>query len=136
ILMPLDAVRFRWSQMPLFFEIVGVILLVGWMPLSILTFRENAFLSKTVRVQKDREQTVISSGPYRYVRHPLYASGLLFFLGTPLVLGSWYGLVFVPIIIAGLAKRTLREEDALQEELPGYAAYMAIVKYRFIPYVW
>jgi protein-S-isoprenylcysteine O-methyltransferase Ste14 len=136
ILMPLDAVRFHWSHMPLFLQIVGAILLVGFMPLAILTFRENAFLATTVRVQKERGQTVISTGPYHYVRHPLYTSALLFFLGTPLLLGSWYGLLFVPIVIAGLVGRTLLEEHVLREELPGYAAYMAQVKYRFIPYIW
>jgi protein-S-isoprenylcysteine O-methyltransferase Ste14 len=136
ILMPLDAVRFHWSHMPLFLQIVGAILLVGFMPLAILTFRENAFLATTVRVQKERGQTVISTGPYHYVRHPLYTSALLFFLGTPLLLGSWYGLLFVPIVIAGLVGRTLLEEHVLREELPGYAAYMVQVKYRFIPYIW
>ena len=136
ILMPLDAVRFHWSHMPLVLQIVGAIVLVGFMPLAILTFRENAFLATTVRVQKERGQTVISTGPYHYIRHPLYASALLFFLGTPLLLGSWYGLLFVPIVIAGLVGRTLLEERVLREGLPGYAAYMAQVKYRFIPYVW
>jgi protein-S-isoprenylcysteine O-methyltransferase Ste14 len=136
ILMPLDAVRFHWSHMPLFLQIVGAILLIGFMPLAILTFRENAFLATMVRVQKERGQTVISTGPYHYVRHPLYSSALLFFLGTPLLLGSWYGLLFVPILIAGLVGRTLLEEHVLREELPGYAAYMAQVKYRFIPYIW
>jgi len=136
ILMPLDAVRFHWSHMPLVLQIIGAIVLVGFMPLAILTFRENAFLSGMVRVQEERGQTVISTGPYHYVRHPLYSSALLFFLGTPLMLGSWYGLLFVPIVIAGLVGRALLEERVLREELPGYVAYMAQVKYRFIPYIW
>jgi protein-S-isoprenylcysteine O-methyltransferase Ste14 len=136
ILMPLDAVRFHWSHMPLFLQIVGAIVLVSFFPLAILTFRENAFLSTMVRVQQERGQTVISTGPYHYIRHPLYASALLFFLGTPLLLGSWYGLLFAPILIAGLVGRTLLEERVLREELPGYDAYLAQVKYRFIPHVW
>ena len=136
IVMPLDAVRFHWSHVPLFLQIVGALVLVGFMPLAILTFRENAFLSTMVRVQQERGQTVISTGPYHYVRNPLYSSALLFFLGTPLLLGSWYGLLFVPIVIAGLVGRTLLEERVLRKELPGYDAYMAQVKYRFIPYVW
>jgi protein-S-isoprenylcysteine O-methyltransferase Ste14 len=136
ILMPLDAVRFHWSHMPLFLQIVGAIVLVSFFPLAILTFRENAFLATMVRVQQERGQTVISTGPYHYVRHPLYSSALLFFLGTPLLLGSWYGLLFAPILIAGLVGRTLLEEHVLREELPGYDVYMAQVKYRFIPYVW
>jgi protein-S-isoprenylcysteine O-methyltransferase Ste14 len=136
VLMPLDAVRFHWSHMPLFLQIIGTIVLVSFMPLAILTFRENAFLALMVRVQKERGQTVISTGPYHYVRHPLYSSALLFFLATPLLLGSWYGLLFVPIVIAGLVGRTLLEERVLREGLPGYATYMKQVKYRFIPYVW
>ena len=136
ILMPLDAVRFHWSHMPLFLQIVGAIALVCSFPLMILTFRENAFLSPTVRIQQERGQTVISTGPYHYVRHPLYASALLFFLGTPLLLGSWYGLLFAPVLIAGMAVRAILEERMLREELPGYDAYMAQVKYRLIPYVW
>jgi len=136
ILMPFDAVRFHWSQMPLFLQIVGAIVLIGFMPLAILTFRENSFLSGMVCVQEERGQTVISTGPYHYIRHPLYSSALLFFLGTPLLLGSWYGLLCVPIVIAGLVGRTLLEERVLRKELPGYDAYMAQVKYRLIPYVW
>src|SRR5258708_1791020 len=136
ILMPLDAVRFHWSHVPLFLQIVGALVLVGFMPLAILTFRENSFLSGMVRVQEERGQTVISTGPYHYIRHPLYASALLFFLGTPLLLGSMYCFLFVPIVIAGFVGRTLLEERVLREELPGYDAYMAKVKYRFVPYVW
>ena len=136
ILMPLDAVRFHWSHMPLLLQIVGAIALVGSFPLMILTFRENAFLSPTVRIQEERGQTVISTGPYHYVRHPLYASAILFFLGTPLLLGSWYGLLFALVLIAGMAVRAVLEERVLREELPGYDAYMAQVKYRFIPYLW
>jgi protein-S-isoprenylcysteine O-methyltransferase Ste14 len=136
ILMPLDAVRFQWSHVPLFLQIIGAILVVSFMPLAILTFRENTFLATMVRVQEERGQTVISTGPYHYIRHPLYTSAILFFLGTPLLLGSWYGLLLLPIVIAGLVGRTLLEERVLREELPGYEAYMAQVKYRFIPYVW
>jgi protein-S-isoprenylcysteine O-methyltransferase Ste14 len=136
ILMPLDAVRFHWSHVPLFLQIVGALVLIGFMPLAILTFRENSFLSGMVRVQKERGQTVISTGPYHSIRHPLYTSALLFFLGTPLLLGSWYGLLFVPIVIAGLVGRTLLEERVLRAELPGYDAYMAQVKYRFVPSIW
>jgi protein-S-isoprenylcysteine O-methyltransferase Ste14 len=134
--MPLDAVRFHWSQMPLLLQVVGAIALVVSFLLISLTFRENAFLSPTVRIQKERGQTTISTGPYHYVRHPMYAGGLLLFLGTPLLLGSWYGLLLVLILIPAGAVRAVLEERVLREELPGYAAYMAQVKYRLIPYVW
>jgi protein-S-isoprenylcysteine O-methyltransferase Ste14 len=136
VLMPLDAVRFHWSQMPLLLQVVGALALLGSFFLISLTFRENAFLSPTVRIQEERGQTVISTGPYHYVRHPMYAGGLLLFLGTPLLLGSWYGLLLFLLFLPGMAARTVMEERVLCEELPGYAAYMAQVKYRLIPYVW
>ena len=99
-------------------------------------FLINAFLSPTVRIQEERGQTVISTGPYHYVRHPMYAGGLLLFLGTPLLLGSWYGLVLSLLFIAAGAARAVMEERVLREELPGYAAYMARVNYRLIPRIW
>jgi len=72
VLMPLDAVRFHWSQMPGWLQVMGTVLLLGSFYLFFLTFRENPYLSPAVRVQTDRGQTVISTGPYRYVRHPMY----------------------------------------------------------------
>jgi protein-S-isoprenylcysteine O-methyltransferase Ste14 len=136
VLMPLDAVRFHWSQVPLLLQVFGALALVGSFPLMFLTFRENSFLSSTVRIQQERGQTVVSTGPYHYVRHPLYASGILLFLGTSLLLGSWYGLLLALAMIPIVAVRAVLEERALREELPGYDAYMAQVKYRLIPYVW
>lgn len=79
---------------------------------------------------------MISSGPYRYVRHPMYATALIFFVGTSLLLGSWYGLLLVLILVVGIAFRAVQEERTLQVELLGYDEYMGQVKYRLIPYVW
>ncbi|HET8845631.1 MAG TPA: isoprenylcysteine carboxylmethyltransferase family protein, partial [Ktedonobacteraceae bacterium] len=136
VLIPLDAVRFRWSSVPLFLQIIGAIILLGSFFFMALTYRENSFLSPTIRIQQERGQMVISSGPYHYVRHPMYASALPFFVGTPLLLGSWYGLLFALVAVAGMAMRAVMEERMLREELPGYDAYMGQVKYRFIPYIW
>src|SRR5713226_4683247 len=136
VLMPLDAVRFRWSYMPVWLQIVGAIALVSSFYLFFLTFRENSYLSPMVRIQKDRGQTVVSTGPYRYVRHPMYAAALLFLLGTALLLGSWYGLLMVLIFAGMIAGRAVLEERTLQHELQGYDTYMAQVKYRLIPHVW
>jgi protein-S-isoprenylcysteine O-methyltransferase Ste14 len=136
ILMPLDAVRYNWSRMPIVLQVVGVMLLITSFILVSLTFKENAFLSPTVRVQHDRGQAVISTGPYRYVRHPMYAGGLLLFLGTPLLLGSWFGLLLVVLLVLVIAVRAVLEERVLRGELPGYAAYMTQVRYRLIPYIW
>jgi protein-S-isoprenylcysteine O-methyltransferase Ste14 len=136
VLMPLDVVRFHWSRMPLVLQIVGAIALVASFFLISLTFRENSFLSPTVRMQEERGQTTISTGPYHYVRHPMYAGGFFLFLGTPLLLGSWYGLLFFLLLTPVVVVRTILEERVLRQELPGYATYMAQVKYRLLPYVW
>src|SRR5215467_1568229 len=88
ILMPLDAVRFHWSWMPLWLQVAGAVAMVVSFILMSLVFRENSYLSATVRVQEERGQTVITTGPYHYVRHPLYAGGLFMFLGITLLLGS------------------------------------------------
>ncbi len=136
ILMGLDAVRFRWSQMPGWLQVVGAILLLVSFYLFFLTFRENPYASPAVRVQTERGQTVISTGPYHYVRHPMYAAGIPFASGTSLLLGSWYGLLMGLIFTVGLALRAVQEERVLRAELPGYKEYMARVKYRFLPHVW
>ncbi len=135
VLMPLDAVRFRWSQMPGWLQAAGAVLLLCSFYVFFLTFRENPYLSPAVRIQSERGQTVISTGPYRYVRHPMYAGVIPFIVGTTFLLGSWYGLLGL-ILVAGIAFRAVREERILRQELPGYETYMARVKYRLIPYVW
>lgn len=136
ILMPLDAVRFHWSWMPLWLQVVGGMALVVSFVLMSLTFRENSYLSPMVRVQEERGQTVISTGPYHLVRHPMYAGGLFMFLGTPLLLGSWYGLLLVVLFLPALFVRTVLEERTLRQELSGYEDYMKQVKYRLVPYIW
>ncbi len=136
ILMPLDAVRFHWSRMPAWLQVAGALVLLFSFYVFFLTFRENPYLSATVRIQNDRGQRVISTGPYSYVRHPMYTGGFLFYLGTALLLGSWLGVLFLPIFIGGIAVRAVFEERLLREHLKGYDAYMARVKYRFIPHIW
>jgi protein-S-isoprenylcysteine O-methyltransferase Ste14 len=136
ILMPLDAVRYRWSRMPVGLQALGALLLLISIYVTFLTMRENPYSSAVVRVQKERGHTVISTGPYRYVRHPMYTGACLFFPGTALLLGSWYGVLCGPVFAGMLAVRAVLEERLLREELEGYAAYMARVKYRFLPHVW
>ena len=136
VVMPLDAVRFHWSQMPLWLPVVGAILLLCSFYLFFLTFRENAYLSPAVRLQTERGQTVVSTGPYQYVRHPMYATAIIFLVGTTLLLGSWYGLILGLILIVAIAIRAVREERTLRAELPGYEEYLAQVKYHLVPYVW
>jgi protein-S-isoprenylcysteine O-methyltransferase Ste14 len=137
ILMPLDAVRFRWSHMPAWLQGIGAVVLLCSFCLFYLTFRENSYLSPMVRIQTDRGQAVVSTGPYHYVRHPMYSGAILWTVGTALLLGSWYGLLFGLVLLDGLvAVRAVLEENTLRAELPGYAAYMTEVKYRLIPHVW
>jgi protein-S-isoprenylcysteine O-methyltransferase Ste14 len=135
-LMPLDAVRFHWSHMPGWLQVAGALLLLGSFYLFFLTFRENAYLSPAVRIQTEREHTVVSSGPYHYVRHPMYATAIVYLVGTTLLLGSWYGLLLALALVVAIAFRAVQEERTLRAELPGYDAYMAQVKYRLIPSVW
>jgi protein-S-isoprenylcysteine O-methyltransferase Ste14 len=136
VVMPLDAVRFRWSQVPAWLQVAGALLLLCSFYLFFLIFRENAYLSPAVRVQTDRGQMVVSTGPYRYVRHPMYATAILLLVGTTLLLGSWYGLVLVLLLVVAIAARAVQEERTLRAELSGYDEYMAQVKYHLIPYVW
>lgn len=136
ILMSLDASRFQWSHMPIWFQSAGAIILLCAFYVFYRTFRENPYLSPVVRIQKDRGQTVISTGPYHYVRHPMYSAFLLFVLGTALLLGSWYGLLFGLILVGATAKRAAMEERTLLQELDGYKIYMSHVKYRLIPHLW
>jgi len=135
-LISLDAARFHWSPVSFWFQEVGVLVLLGAFYLFYLTFRENSYLSTVVRIQKERGHTVVSTGPYHYVRHPMYAGFLLFMTGTPLLLGSWYGVVLGLAFMLVLARRAILEERTLRNELRGYADYMAQVKYRLIPYIW
>jgi protein-S-isoprenylcysteine O-methyltransferase Ste14 len=136
IFMPLDAVRFHWSQMPIWVQIAGAAILLCSFVFFYIVYRENRYLSPAVRVQDDRGQTVVSSGPYRHVRHPLYSAFCLFVPGTSLLLGSWYGLLFGLILIILVARRAVLEERTLRSELKGYDAYMAKVKYRLVPFIW
>ena len=99
-------------------------------------FRTNSFAAPVVKVQAERHHEVISTGPYALVRHPMYASVMLFFVGVPLTLGSWWGLAFVPLFFVMFAFRTGIEERTLRAGLAGYADYAARVRYRLIPGVW
>ena len=136
IFIPLDAVRFHWSQMPLVAQAAGAVILLASFFLLFLTFRENSYLSPVVRVQQERGHTVISTGPNHYVRHPMYAASMVFVVGTSLLLGSWYGILLGLLFVLVVARRAVLEERTLQVNLQGYTAYMAQVRYRLIPHVW
>jgi protein-S-isoprenylcysteine O-methyltransferase Ste14 len=126
--------RFGWSAMPL--EAVGlgdVLVVVGFYLIS-LVYRENTFTSATIEIADHQE--VVSTGPYAVVRHPMYASGSLYLIGTPLALGSWWGLVPLAALLPFLVWRLIDEERFLATSLPGYSDYQAQVRHRLVPFVW
>jgi protein-S-isoprenylcysteine O-methyltransferase Ste14 len=134
--MGLDTVRFGWSAMPAWLRWIGGggFIFAFWMIYRV--FQENTFLAPVVKIQRERGQQVISTGPYAIVRHPLYAAALLLILSTALLLGSWYGLTASAVLASGLAFRTVMEERELRRGLEGYAAYARRVRYRLVPFVW
>lgn len=136
VVMPLDAVRFHWSHIALWAQAMGGVLFCVSYYMLFLVYRENSFLSPAARIQRERGQSVISTGLYRYVRHPMYASFVVQFIGASLMMGSWTGLLVGLLLMAVVARRAVLEEKMLREELPGYADYMTHVKYRLIPHIW
>jgi protein-S-isoprenylcysteine O-methyltransferase Ste14 len=109
---------------------------LGSFALFFWVFAANPYLSPAVRLQAERGQRVISNGPYRYVRHPMYAAVIPFFVGTSLLLGSAWGVAGALVLAVAVAIRAVLEERTLEEELPGYRDYMGRVRYRLIPGVW
>ncbi len=126
--------RFRWSAMPLSCVITGDVLVAIGFYFIFLVYKENTFTSATIEVAAD--QKVISTGPYAIVRHPMYASALLYLIGTPLALGSFWGLLALSAMIPFLIWRLYDEESFLAGNLPGYTEYQKTVRHRLIPFVW
>ena len=126
--------RFGWSDMPDWVVIAASVLFLIAYALYAEVMRENAYLSRTIKVEEG--QTVVDTGLYGIVRHPMYAATILLFLMMPLVLGSWYALIVFACYPVIIAVRLKDEEDLLTKELPGYAAYKQKVKYRLIPFIW
>jgi protein-S-isoprenylcysteine O-methyltransferase Ste14 len=136
ILMGLDAQRFRWSIVPVWLQVAGGVGVALGMAIAYSALRENAYAIPVVRMQAERGQRVVSSGPYAIVRHPMYSGVLLLFPSTGLLLGSWWGVGASALLAIGLAIRTALEDRELQRGLEGYAAYAARVRARLIPLVW
>jgi len=126
--------RFGWSTMPIWVTITASVLFLVAYALYAEVMRENAYLSRTIKVEEG--QTVVDTGMYGIVRHPMYAVTILLFLMIPLVLGSWYAFVAFAFYPAVIVVRLKDEEDLLTKELPGYAEYKQKVKYRIIPFIW
>jgi protein-S-isoprenylcysteine O-methyltransferase Ste14 len=134
---PLDVFRYHLLNKPgLIVSAMGLLLFaVGW-TISTLALRENAFAAPVVKLQQGRYQRVIDSGPYRIVRHPMYAGAVPLMVGLPLWLQSYAGALLALLPIGVVALRAVAEERFLQRELAGYEAYTKRVRYRLIPFVW
>ncbi len=131
----LDA-RFRWSAVPAWLVAGGYALTAAGYLGSVWVYATNKFAEPTVRIQKERGQTVVSTGPYAIVRHPLYTWSILLALGFPLALRSYWAMVPGAVGILILVVRTALEDRTLQAELEGYREYASRVRYRLIPGVW
>jgi protein-S-isoprenylcysteine O-methyltransferase Ste14 len=128
--------RANASDVPLLLQALGLAMYLLSIAFIMWVFRENSFAAPVVKVQAARHQRVISSGPYAFVRHPMYSGVMLYFLGIPLLLGSWWGVAIAPAFAVLFAIRARIEERALVEGLPDYADYAARVRYRLVPGLW
>ncbi len=124
------------SDVPLVLQALGLLLYALSMIFILWVFRENSFAAPVVKLQSERAQHVVSTGPYAYVRHPMYSGMIPFFAGVPLLLGSWWGLALAPLVLLLFVARIRIEERALSEGLPGYAEYAQRVRYRLVPGLW
>ena len=134
IVVPALDFRFGWSAVPLSFVMAGIILVAIGYTIIFFVYKENTYGSATIEVAQD--QKVIATGPYSVVRHPMYAGALLYLIGTPLALGSWWGLVPFVATLPFLIWRIFDEEAFLARNLPGYAGYRNQVRFRLMPGIW
>ena len=126
--------RWGWSVMPWWVVVAADLLVLLGYAIIFRVFRENQFTSRTIQVEHG--QQVIRTGPYAVVRHPMYVGVLVFYLASPIALGSWWAflpaLTFIPILVV----RILNEEQVLERDLPGYREYKQKTKYRLLPGIW
>lgn len=134
MIMGWDAARTGFNAMPTWLQVLGGVAFLVQAIGVWATFRANAFAAPVVKIQSN--QRVIDTGPYAIIRHPMYTSMLFFFLGIPLLLGSWCGLILAVPLVLAMAWRAVREERVLRAELAGYDAYAARVRYRLVPGLW
>lgn len=126
--------RFGWSEVPTWVVVTGDLLVALGFLAVFFVFRENTFASATIEV--DDGQQTITTGPYAFVRHPMYAGALILLAGVPLALGSWWGLLAIAPMKLVIVLRLLAEERFLAKQLTGYADYRNTVRYRLMPFVW
>lgn len=131
-------VRNGWAPpFPLAAQIIGAVTAIfGYVVLVLWAMVANAYFTTVVRIQTERQHTVATTGPYRFVRHPGYVGAILFYLATPFMLSSRWALIPAVLAAAVVVVRTAKEDKTLQEELPGYKEYAERVRYRLIPGIW
>ena len=126
--------RAHWSEVPFALALFGDALIVAGFTFVCFVFRENSFTSATIEVSPG--QRVVTTGPYALVRHPMYLGGLVYLVGIPIALASWWGLAVLLLIFPALVWRALDEEAFLAKNLAGYAEYRDRVNFRLVPFVW
>lgn len=131
-----DAVRYEWTRMGVELCVVGIVVVIAGQILILWAMAVNTHFEATVRIQKDRNHQVCTSGPYQFVRHPGYAGLIFFTLAGSFILGSWWSLVPAGMISILVVIRTLLEDRTLQRELDGYLKYTQSTRYRLVPFVW
>jgi len=131
-----DAIRYQWSQTSFVLKALGFVGFIPSFALIFLALRENPYLLRIVEIQKDRGHKVITTGPYKYVRHPMYVGVITFLFCIPLALGSLYALIPASLLAILILIRTYLEDKTLHKELPGYKEYAEKTRYRLLPGVW
>ena len=126
--------RFGWSSVPTTVTVVGDILVAVGLGVAMLVVAQNGYAAANITVESG--QTLVSTGLYGLVRHPMYSGSVIMMVGVPLALDSYWGLVFVLPALVALALRIRDEEEFLQQQLSGYSDYEQQVRYRLVPYVW
>ncbi len=134
-LLPGFDTRFNWSEVPIFLVLIADFIFICAYLLFFWVLRTNSFAGRTIKIDQEKHH-VITTGPYQFIRHPLYlAAGTMFGI-TPLALGSYWGLFFIPFLAVMMVFRIRDEEQMLLKDLPGYAEYMQNTKYRIFPGIW
>jgi protein-S-isoprenylcysteine O-methyltransferase Ste14 len=134
LVIPAFDYRFGWSRVPTYISLIGDALIAIGFLLVFFVVKVNTYAASTIQLAED--QKVVSTGPYAFVRHPMYAGSFPILIGTPLALGSWWGLSALIVFVPALIWRLVNEESFLRKNLRGYTEYSARVRYRLVPYLW
>jgi protein-S-isoprenylcysteine O-methyltransferase Ste14 len=138
IIAGLDRGRFHWSDtVPLWLQVLGLIALAGSYAFALWAMHVNRFFSSVIRIQSDRGQYVVTTGPYAVIRHPGYTAGIIIVLASGVALGSWFAAAVLAVVtLPFLLYRAVAEDRILQAELAGYREYAERVRWRLVPGIW